>query len=137
MGFDDATSAFLEAMWSDGEPMNLVTDALASLQFHMPCVRGRLSRSWKLLKAWEKMEPPTRSVPISASLVLGFAGVCIAIGCVSEAAILLVGFDCFLRSGELFSMRVEHINFFWRQSCHKIAFHENNCSQEGRRNGGG
>ena len=48
--------------------------------------------------------PPARSTPFTSRIVLACAGAAWAIGCHDIAVLLLVGFDTFLRSGELFKL---------------------------------
>ena len=92
--FDPACEAFIEACWAEGEPYSLCSDALAGLQFYFPEIRKHLHRSWKLLRVWGRQEPANRAVPFSPVMVLGFAGLCVALNNVEAAAFLLVGFDC-------------------------------------------
>ena len=44
-------------------------------------------------------------------MVRGFAGAAAHMGFVAEAAAFLVGFDCMLRSGELYNLKIEDITF--------------------------
>ena len=109
---DEAVSAYLEHIFFEGEPKGLASDTLASVQFHMPKAAGHLRMSWKLLKAWQKVEPPARVVPISPLLVRAFAGACVVSNRLAEAAALLVAFDALLRPGELYLLKVEDITFY-------------------------
>ena len=43
--------------------------------------------------------------------MLGFAGTAVMLGYIPEAAGLLLAFDCMLRSGELYTLRVKDISF--------------------------
>ena len=108
---DPSFESFSEACWAEGEPYSLVSDALAGLQFFLPSVRKHVHRSWKLLRVWHRQEPANRAVPFSPLLLLGFAGLCVALHNVEAAAFLLVGFDTFARSGELFAIQKAHVTF--------------------------
>ena len=57
---DEAVSLYLEFIFSEGEPKGLASDTLASVQFFLPSASGKLRHSWKLVKTWQKIEPPTR-----------------------------------------------------------------------------
>ena len=108
---DSAVGIWLEYAYSEGEHKSLASDALAGLQHFVPQSVGLLKHSWKLAKVWQRLEPPVRVLPISPLLVLGFAGAALALGYMSEAALLLVGFDTMLRSGEMYSLRVKDVQF--------------------------
>jgi len=112
LAVDQCVALFIEACWEEGEAHALCSDALAGLQYHVPVVRRYLHKSWKLLRAWQRAEPPHRAVPFSPPLLLGFAGACAAIGEVEAAAFLLVGFDTMARTGELFNVLTKHVSFY-------------------------
>ena len=118
---DDACASFVEACWAEGDSITLVCQALAGLQWLVPKVRHKIPYAWSLAKAWAKAEPPNRATPFSPSIVLGLAGLCFEVGMISMAALLLVGFDGFLRSGELFSMKVGDISFRRKMAIIKLA----------------
>jgi hypothetical protein len=112
LAVDQSVALFVEACWEEGEAHALCSDALAGLQYHVPVVRRYLHKSWKLLRAWQRAEPPNRAVPFSPPLLLGFAGACVAIKEIEAAAFLLVGFDTMARTGELFNVLARHVSFF-------------------------
>lgn len=108
---DSAVSCWLEHIFSEGEPKSLASDGLASLQFYLPELCGRLRSSWKMVKTWNRLEPPTRVIPLSPLLCLAFAGACVHTNRVAEAAALLVAFDALLRPGEIFALRCRDVTF--------------------------
>ena len=107
---DRATSQFVEYQWAEGEPSYICNNALAALQFFLP-LRGKLSYSWELLKTWHRKEPPVRVMPMHPLLLLGMAAVIYDQDFLSVAAMMLVGFDCMLRSGEIYRLQVKDIIF--------------------------
>jgi hypothetical protein len=109
---DNSVAQFIESCWAEGEAHALCSDALAGLQYHLPIVRRYLHKSWKLLRAWQRAEPPNRAVPFSPPLLLGFAGACVAMGEIEAAAFLLTGFDTMARTGELFGILTKRVSFF-------------------------
>ena len=109
--FDRAASCFIEAQWHEGESAYICNNALAGLQFYLP-VKGKLKSSWHLLKTWHKLEPASRVLPIHPLLVMGIAGLISRIGFISAAACLLIGFDCFLRSSEIYNLERRDITFY-------------------------
>ena len=111
VNLDASVAEFVEAMWCEGEPHATATDALAGLQYFVPQVRKNLYQSWRLLKVWAKKEPPKRALPMHPVLLLGMAGMFAYIGCVDCGAVLLVGFDTMMRSGELYNLCVKDVSF--------------------------
>eukprot|EP00438_Fugacium_kawagutii_P005525 Skav227069 [mRNA] locus=scaffold72:1056493:1057170:- [translate_table: standard] len=77
----------------------------------VPTLKHQLPLSWRLMKTWQKHELPTRAVPLDAPTVLAFSG----LFCVWKeprlAAGILVAFDLFLRTGELFTIQRQHVEF--------------------------
>ena len=128
--FDECCAMFVEAMWSEGDSINLPSQALAGLQWLWPSVKGHLPYAWKLTKAWAKAEPPNRATPFTPLMALGLAGLCVASNMVPVAALILVGFDGFLRSGELFAMKVGDISFRKGMAVIKLAL-----TKSGKRRG--
>lgn len=108
---------WIEHIFFDGESKSLASDALASVQYHLPQAIGHLRMSWKLAKAWRKIEPPSRVVPISPLLTRAFAGACVLAGKIPAAACLLTAFDALLRPGEMYLLRVGDITFY---SCQAV-----------------
>eukprot|EP00438_Fugacium_kawagutii_P010394 Skav220394 [mRNA] locus=scaffold639:248658:258388:- [translate_table: standard] len=108
---DGAASQYLEALWADGFGRSEGSYLLASLQFMVPTLKHQLPLSWRLLKTWQKHELPTRAVPLDALTVLAFSG----LFCVWQeprlAAGILVAFDLSLRTGELFTIQRQQVEF--------------------------
>lgn len=109
--FDVAVSQWLEHIFAEGMPKGYGSDALAALQHFLPEVSGKLRNSWRLLKAWNKMEPPVRVLPMSPLIIAGMAGLCAKLGWCGPAAALLVGFDCLLRPGEIYQLLVKDVTW--------------------------
>eukprot|EP00438_Fugacium_kawagutii_P029614 Skav202657 [mRNA] locus=scaffold1791:57070:68236:+ [translate_table: standard] len=106
---DAATSCWLDHIYADGLPKGYGSDALAALQHFLPEVSGKLRNSWRLLRTWNRVEPPVRVLPIHPLVLTAMAGLCKALGWWRPAALLLVGFDCFLRPGEIYQLKVQDI----------------------------
>ena len=102
--FDVATGQWLEHIFSEGYPKGYGCDGLAALQHFLPELAGKLRHSWRLLKSWQKMEPPIRVLPISPLVVMAISGACVQMGMVDNAAAFLVAFDTMLRPGELYRL---------------------------------
>lgn len=108
---DVAVSQWLEHLFTEGFPKGYGSDGLAALQHFLPEVAGKLRHSWKLLKSWQKMEPPVRVLPISPLRVMAMGGACVKMGLPSCAAAFLLCFDVMLRPGELYRLRKKDITW--------------------------
>lgn len=109
---DEAISSWVEYIFFEGEAKGLASDGLASLQYHLPQSAGHLRMSWKLVRTWQKIEPPTRVIPISPMLARAFAGACVLVGKIAEAAAILMAFDGLLRPGEMYMILAKDITFY-------------------------
>lgn len=113
--FDISVGEWLEHLFAEGYPKGYASDGLAAIQHFVPEVAGKLRHSWRLLKSWQKMEPPLRVLPISPLLVLAISGACAKLQLVAEAAAFLLCFDTLLRPGELYRLRKQDVT--WAGGC--------------------
>ena len=72
--FDVCTGQWLEHVFAEGYPKGYASDGLAALQHFLPEIAGKLRHSWRLLKSWQKLEPPVRVLPISPLMVVAISG---------------------------------------------------------------
>ena len=63
------------------------------------------------MKVWQRLEPLLPLPPLSPLLMKAFAGAAIQMGCVQGGAAFVIGFDCMLRSGQLYNLSVKDITF--------------------------
>ena len=111
--YDRLLAAFIEDQWREGATRGNVGNAIsASVKMH-PQLRGRghLPESWYLYNAWQRYEIPMRAPPMPVELVLALAWYFVRMGHVGGALVLLLGFDCFLRTGEMMSLIVDDLAF--------------------------
>ena len=106
---DFLLSDWLQEMWSHGEPLYKVSDALCALHFYEPWSRKRIPNVWRLFAVWRKLEVANRAPPLTAVLVEGLASYALAHDDLSMATLLLVGFYGLLRTGELLSLQASDI----------------------------
>lgn len=106
---DGNLSEFIEFLWKDGEPKSYANYAAASVQFFIPEAKRRLVNAWRLISTWNKIEIPVRATPISPEILLGFSGLFQKWKYSRVAQMLLVGYSAFLRTGEMFRVRVEDV----------------------------
>ena len=109
---DAAAAIYIEALWADGFGKAEGSYLLAALQHMVPTLKHQLPLSWRLMKTWTKNELPTRAVPLGAQSVLAFAGLFWSWKEFALSAGILIAFDLFLRTGELFCIRRSDVEFF-------------------------
>lgn len=107
--FDQQVGDFLCHMWETGRTKSEASYMVAALQFFKPMLKHRLNYSWRLLKAWNKLELPTRAFPLGPSMVAAFAHVLRQWKEQAASWLILVGFSLFLRTGELLKLQRKDI----------------------------
>lgn len=100
---------FIEFLWSDGEPKSYANYAVASVQYYVPECKRQLTKSWKLVSTWNKIELPARVVPIAAEVLLAIAGLFEKWRWRRLSLMLVVAYSTFLRTGEIFRIRRENV----------------------------
>ena len=101
---DRLASMYVEELWEDGDSRYLAQDVLSSLQHHEPQLKRRLLQSWRLIKAWQKHEIPSRAPPLTVSTLFVLAGWLqkhlpeVALG-------VVVAYYALLRTGELLQIK--------------------------------
>lgn len=101
---DASVCDWIRAMWVSGEPLLTIGDALSALQFHQPWTKRKLVHSWKLFSVWRKVEVPTRAPPLTQRIIRSMAAYAIAQNRWGFAMVLILGFECLLRTGELLNL---------------------------------
>lgn len=102
---DDLMADWIQSEFEDGTPLYLIADALSGLHHLEPFTKKKLNKSWHLYSIWRKYEVPCRAPPIPQDILLAMAGWCLTHGELVMAALLMVGFHCLLRTGELLTIR--------------------------------
>ncbi len=109
--FDQKMSSYVECLWEQGRSKSDASYALAAVQYFKPEAKGKIPYSWRLLKAWNKLELPLRAYPMTAQMALAFAQRMIQVGQARCGWLTLVGFSCFLRTGELLGLTRQSVVF--------------------------
>ena len=109
--FDDVACQYVEHCWQEGEPQGSARDALAGLQFLVKRLRGQLTGSWSLMKAWQMKELPARAPPIILLWLHAVVGYFLRQGELHLAVACYTGFHTLCRMTELFSMRCGELCF--------------------------
>lgn len=102
---DESVASWIEERFQKGEPLNNVADALSGLQYFLPASRRRLVHSWKLFSVWRRYEVPARAPPITADLLISMSSYCMQEDSFEMGVLLLLGFHCMLRTGEILHLR--------------------------------
>ena len=108
---DERLSEYIENLWTDGEPKSYANYVVAAVQYFAPECKRKLTKSWKLVSTWNKIELPARVVPISAEILLAIAGLFMKWQWHKLGLMLVVAYSTFLRTGEIFRIRRENVVF--------------------------
>ena len=100
---------YLEQLWYEGESKGYAADALSGVQ-HFLNSRRRFAGAWQLLTTWSRLEIPCRAPPFTLPIVLALAGIAWSERLYDIAALLLTGFHCCLRTGEILNLRYTDIS---------------------------
>ena len=106
---DPLLSEYIENLWQDGEPKSYANYTIASVQFFIPESKRQLVKSWRLIGTWNKIEVPVRATPIGPEILLGFAGLFYKWQWERMGHMTVVGYSAYLRTGEMFRIRREHV----------------------------
>ena len=71
---DPLVCEFLEYLWSQGYGRARASDAVAGLQDQDPKLRGHLQGAWRMLKAWNLHEIPSRAPPLPEHVLHAMVG---------------------------------------------------------------
>ena len=102
---DKLVADWIQQEFEDGTPLYLIADALSGLHHFEPYTRRKLVKSWRLYGIWRKFEVPCRAPPLPQDILLAMSGYCLQEGDLIMSALLLIGFHCLLRTGELLAIR--------------------------------
>ena len=101
---DRLLSVYVEHLWSEGYGRALAADTVAGVQDAQPNVRKQLPSTWRLLKAWNVNDIPSRTPPLPEEALQTMVGYAIFKKEYQFAISLLVGFYGVLRTGELLGL---------------------------------
>lgn len=106
---DPLLCEYLEHLWATGVGRGQANDTVAALQHLQPSLRGHLAGAWRLLKTWAINEIPNRAPPIPEQVVRAVAGWAFFHGHYTFGVLIVLGFYCMLRSGELMGLNSSHM----------------------------
>ena len=102
---DDLCADYLEYLWSEGEGRAVASNFLAAIQDYDPKIRGCLPSCWRLMKAWNAHELPSRAPPLPEPVLRAMVGWSFFHKKFQFGLSLLVGFYGLLRTGELLGLQ--------------------------------
>ena len=102
---DEFIADWIQSEFEDGCPIHLIADTLSGLHHFEPYTKKKLTKSWRLFSIWRRYEVPCRAPPLTQEIVLAMAGLCLSKCELSMGALLLLGFHCLMRTGELLQIR--------------------------------
>lgn len=91
-------------MWLDGQPITYAGHLLSRVRRFLPELRWRIPRSRQYFANWQSMHVTHQAAPLPAEVVMALAGLAVGANQKPLAAILLLGFLAFLRTGEIVSL---------------------------------
>lgn len=103
-------SGWVRRMWKDGEPSLTVGDGLSSLSFFQPWTKRLVPHAWRLFATWRKIEIPNRAPPLTKPIVYSLSAYEWQMGNYEMSCLLLLGFHCLLRTGELLKLQCSDFN---------------------------
>lgn len=105
---DRVAAMYVEELWEEGDSRYLAQDMVSALQHYEPQLKRKMLRSWRLLKAWQQHEIPTRAPPLAPTTLAVLAGWMHQQ--IPELALaLMLGFHGLLRTGELLRITSQDI----------------------------
>jgi len=100
---------FVQHLYDSGGSMDLAKNAIYGVQHRAPWLAHSLAGAKLALRGWKRTHPSTSHPPLTWELTCLMA-VRMAIRGQHDAALaMLVGFDCYLRIGELLSLTVQDV----------------------------
>ena len=107
---DSYLSQFLEHMWLDDQPMAYAGHLLSALRRFMPESRWKVPRAKQYYSNWATSHVARQATPMPPEVIMAFAGLAISTHQAPLAALLLLGFLAFLRTGEMVSLHATKIH---------------------------
>lgn len=102
---DMLLSDFINHLFHSGAPFGYAAHTVGGLVHHLPHLRSKLFESHLRLRGWTRHRTTSSHPPLTWELTVVFAALMSAWGHHSESLGLLLSFDCYLRVGELTSLR--------------------------------
>ena len=102
---DSRVCEYIQMLWEDGESKSFASDCLSGLGHFVPMCKRHLVGSWRLHGSWTRAELPARALPFVPYMIYALAQRAFDFGWEDLAILVLLGFDRYARSGELFNAK--------------------------------
>ena len=106
---DQCVSLYLEHMWQDDQPLTYAGHLMSGLKRFLPELRWRLPRAKQYYSNWQSSHVTKQAVPFPPLVIMAYAGLAVASRQLRLAALLLVSFLAFLRTGEIVSLTASKV----------------------------
>lgn len=106
---DRQLALYVQWLYDHGGTKGEATNAVFGLQHSAPHLRTRLALTKLALAGWRRKHPSVSHPPLTWELTCLLACWLAARGHYNSALALLVGFDCYLRIGEILGLRVSDV----------------------------
>ena len=97
---DPLVAEWVRLMWRQGEPLLTIGDGLSALHYFQPWTKKKIPHSWKLFAVWRGIELPSRAPPLTKRITTSLAAYEWDHDHFEMAVVLLLAFECLLRTGE-------------------------------------
>ena len=105
MRLDRLLAVYIQHSYDSASPFTYAAHALHAVVFHRPDVKAHMFVSRQCLKGWERVKKSVSHPPLTWELTVVIACTLARSGYHGPAVAMLVGFDCYLRVGELTRIR--------------------------------
>lgn len=106
---DLRVSELLEHMWLDDEPLTYAGRLMSGLKRFVPQLRWRLPQAKQYFSNWQSIHVTGQAARFPPAVIMAYAGLAVATKQYSLAALLLVGYLAFLRTGEIVSLTASKV----------------------------
>ena len=98
---DEQICDWIQHCWEQGESIHIISDGLCGLHHYQAWTKKMIPQAWKLFSVWRKLESPDRAPPLTGYVVYAWANYALEHNQFEFGALLLLGFFCLLRTGEI------------------------------------
>jgi len=107
---DHYVSEYINECWQEGEPLGYAGDLICGLQRFYPACRRQLPTAKQYFNNWGRCHVATRAKPLPKRVLMAMASAAVGANRYDLAALLLLGFSCFLRTAEILGIHAQHIH---------------------------
>jgi len=106
---DRLLAVYIQHSYDSSSSFTYAAHALHAVIYHRPDVKAHMFVSRQCLKGWERVKKSTSHPPLTWELTVAIACTLARSGYHGPAVAILVGFDCYLRVGELTRIRLRDV----------------------------